>query len=236
MLALAACGPTVTRPKIGNDVPARGKSHAAATPCPSGDALTAAALAAWNKTAGTVEAQCAAMWVDGRSIWLVAGWWMPPEGGDPEEGIGSWTGLLTADGHALWSDGQDGLPSGAMDRGGTDQYKAVDLDGDGNDEVIYEVAYDHGGYAQSSLVAAAIRDDKLLAGKELPLSYDNSAADVDPQDAVTCQATYEVIDGPNGTRRVAITGEHQTGNGGDSCAPTGRHVYQWNGEALVEVQ
>lgn len=233
MLALVgACGPVARAPNPSNQT--RGHVavvHPAPTPCPSDAALAAAALHAWGKTSGQADAICAPLWVDARTVWLFDGWWEP--GGDtPDDTIGAWVGITTTDGTVLWADGQDDLPPGLMDRSGTGPYVAVDFDGDGNDEVIYENGDDHGGYAERSITAASIRDGKLVAGNTLPLESDNSAADPDPADAHTCDATYQVIDGPDGTKHLAITG---TGDAGDDCPPPGRHVYQWNGTTLVEV-
>jgi hypothetical protein len=229
-LALAGCGPAATHPATGNSVAGgSGVSHPAATPCPAD--IGAAALTSWGKTAGTAEASCVALWSEGHTVWLFDGIWEPPESDDSYT-VGMWTSVTTDAGQVLWSDGSDDMPLGAAERSGTTDYKAIDFDGDGNDELLFESDYDHGGYSESSLSAASVRDGKLQVGASLPLSSDNSAAEEDPESTYSCAGEYAVIDGPDGTKQVAITG---SGDASDGCALPGRHVYRWNGATLVEV-
>jgi len=236
LLLIAACGPTAASQR---KLQHRGHGpvvigHPRPAACPTGDALSQLAMKSWRHPTGTVEAKCTELYVDSRTVWLIDGWWMSGEEAGSAT-VGAWTSLVASDGTILWADGADDLPEGAMDRSSTGPFTAVDFDGDGSDEVIYESSYDHGGYSQSSLTAAAIRDDKLVAGDSLPLSSDDSAA-IDPtagEKAHTCDGKYEVISSPDGTKQVAITG---SGDAGDDCAKPGRHVYRWDGNSLVPAE
>jgi hypothetical protein len=221
LLFLAACGP-----KSAGSGPTT-ENHKqpplmVAGPCPEGADLNALALSAWGKTGGTATAECIALRVKGEILWLVDGWYEPPESEDSMY-VGSWSALVTPAGEVRWAEGDDELPFGALMKDASGAWRAIDLDGDDTDEVLHEVGYSHGGYTDTSLVVARVDGGKLVYGDtEIPLSSDNSAAVEDEAEMVMCTATWEVT-----PPEVVITYE------GD-CERPARKVYRWNGTSLVD--
>lgn len=217
-----ACGPSATTPATVSGTAPPQAPAIAAEPCPSGEALNEAARRAWGKGAGTVTADCVALVAAGETLWFFDGTFEP--GGPDAMSIGMWSALATPGGEVRWAEGEDDLPVGAMMRTYNVDWKAADLDGDGTDEVLHVAGYDHGGYMNSSLVIASIVGGQLtIASEGLPLSADNSAADPDPSELESCDGSWELVG-----RQVAVTYD------GPSCERPGRHVFSWNGTALVE--
>jgi hypothetical protein len=223
LLAAAACGPkAASTSSTPSNTPPGQPPFMVAGPCPAGEDLARLALQAWGKTGGTATAECVELRVKGEILWLVDGWHEPPESEDSMT-VGSWSALVTPAGEVRWAEGDDELPFGALMKDMPGAWRAVDLDGDGTDEVLHELGYSHGGYTDTSLVVARIADGKLLYGNtDIPLSSDNSAAVEDEAEMVMCTGTWEVTP-PD----VSITYE------GD-CERPGRKVYRWNGTSLVE--
>lgn len=222
-LLLAACGPAATSP------PETPSNHTAArpapTPCPAEAELAETARRAWGKGPGTVTAGCVALIRKGATLWFVDGFFEPAES---DGTIGMWSALVTPAGEVTWTEGADDLPESAMWRASTSDHVAADLDGDGDDEVLWIANYDHHGYISDALVAAAIVDGGLVVGEAIPLSSDNSAAIVDDTETPeTCSASWELVPAGAG-RRVAV-------DYGDDCATPGRKVFTWTGKGLVEV-
>ena len=195
----------------------------AATPCPEGNALARAARKAWGKGKGTATADCVALRVDGGTLWLIDGTFEP----DPidDEGVGMWTALVTPAGEVRHREGDDGFSWGMVERSSADGWRAVDLDGDGDDEVVWVTSYDHGGHLQEVLSVARVdRGALALVGDPLPLSEDNSAAGYPEDETRVCDARWELA-----ARRIAITY-------GRGCERTGTVVYAFDGEKLREVR
>ena len=226
--AAAACGPAApdqgtTVGNSGNAAPAK----AAATPCPEGDALAETARAAWGKGAGTATAQCVAVSVGGETLWYVDGYFEPEPNDDMM--MGMWTALVTPAGEVRWSSGDDELPYGVMMRDASGGHQAIDLDGDGSDEIVFVAGYSHGGYDQYSLGVLRLTANSLEGVEtEVPLSSDNSAADPDPSELATCDASHEIVDA-GGKKHIVITYSGQ-------CDRTGAVTYSLEGKTLVEVK
>jgi hypothetical protein len=220
---LAACGAPGAPPAA----PSAAAPAAAATPCPDGDALAETARAAWGQGAGTASASCLAVRHAGGTLWILDGLFEP----DPDEGmVGMWTAVVRPGGEVVHLTGDDELPWGAAMRSSTTEWTAVDLDGDGDDEVLYVATYEHGGHMESSLQVAAIRGGELAGGESVPLGRDNSAALMDDDDGLdVCDARWELVDAGAGRRQVAVTYE------GDDCESPGRHLFAWNGRDLVRM-
>lgn len=228
----AACGPAATSSSGAGPVsnqPAGPVAAAVAAPCPSGPELLAAAARAWSKpsTAG-LSAECVALRVDGETLWYLDGWW---EGGEAAGwNVGMWSALVTPSGETRWVDGADDLPPAAIDRGGTTNHQAIDLDGDGTDELVFEANWAHHGYEDGSLVVMRVRADGVASAVPadgLVLITDNSAAVDDPADAVTCQGSYRFVDDGPG-KRLEITYSGQ-------CERVGTRAWRLAGDKLVEI-
>jgi hypothetical protein len=230
LVVAAACGGTASHDTLGNTGTPRATAGQR-VPCPEGPALEAAAGKAWSVDAAPVTATCVAVW-SGEPLWLLDGWV------DRDASVDLFTALVTPDGAVKSVSSDLELPPGAIMRSGT-TYAAVDLDGDGRDELLLEHSYDHGGYSQSSLSAAAIGPDGKLVVSTAPpiaLSSDNTAADPDPADAYSCDATHRLVDRPGGGTLIEIEAAPATGTANDSCPAPGRHVYRWDGARLVEAR
>jgi hypothetical protein len=228
-LSLAACGPAADRgPTLGNQ-PDPSTDRAATTACPSGDALAEAARAAWGKGAGTVTADCVVMNLSGETFWLFDGFFEPEPNDDYS--IGMWTALVTPTGEVRWAEGGDDFPASTMDKSASSEHEAVDLDGDGNDELVYVEGYSWGGNDDRSVVVVRVTTAGLenLPGENLPLSSDNSAADVDPSELYSCEGEHRIVDAGDGRKLLEIT------YSGD-CERVGPVVWAYDGKALVEVK
>jgi hypothetical protein len=218
--ALGACGPKAGGPDtIGHD---DGTAAAEATPCPT--SAVAIAEASWGAAPGTVEeVDCVAYRSGGETLWLLDGY-VAPENADM---VTMRSSVVTPAGETRWADEPMEVPWGQMEKSATTDQRAVDFDGDGDDELVWVTAYQWGGIDEESLVAAKIVDGHpKVEGDEIALSYDNSASDPDPSELSSCTASWEVIDDGAG-KALAITRD------GPNCDPPGKTVYGWNGTALV---
>lgn len=224
--AAAACGPAAPdQGTVGNQGPA--PARAAATPCPEGEAVNEAARAAWKKGAGSVYATCVAASVGGETLWLLDGYFEPEPNDDMM--VGMWTALVTPAGEVRWVDGGDDFPYGAIMRDASGGHQAIDLDGDGNDEIVYVAGYSHGGYDSYNLIVMKVTASSVeTVSGEVPLGSDNSAADPDPSELATCDAAHEIVDA-GGKKQIVITYSGQ-------CDRTGKVTYGLDGKALVEVK
>jgi hypothetical protein len=229
--SLAACGPAVDHgATIGNEPGgAPAPAHASATPCPSEPTLTETARTAWNKGTGTITVSCVAVSVGGETLWYLDGSFEPEPNDDYM--VGMWTSLVTPGGEVRWIEGDDDMPYSAIMNSYMGDLDAVDLDGDGNDEILYTAGYSHGGYEDASLTVMRVSADGVesLAGENIPLSSDNSAADPDPADLSTCDAQWALAEAPGGGKQIEIEYAGQ-------CERTGKVVWRYDGKVLTEVK
>jgi hypothetical protein len=217
VIAAAACGPKPAATSIDNTSTADDR-----TPCPA-DA-TEAARAAWNVGEGSITVDCVAVRSRGETLWLLDGSFEEPDA------MMAWlySAVVTPAGAVRWASEGDEVPLGALMRVASTSWTAVDLDGDGDDEVLWAITYSHGGYDEEHLQAGKLGPSGFeVAGDGILVSHDNSAADPDDGDVRTCDGSYQVIDGPGGTRQVVVE------RTGEDCDPPGRAVYAWDGTALV---
>lgn len=205
----------------------------AVTPCPDGDALDAAATAAWQHGDGDVNAACVALAAGGRGLWLLDGFLTTK--GDDGDALGAWTALVVPGGEVVSLTGEADVPFGFLEHTTLDLWQAADLDGDGDDELLHFIGYAHMGYETTTLRLARVEGGALVAiGEDIPFSSDNSGA-VDPDDpegpaAATCTAEWKLV--PAGREQhidITYAGEGE-------CERTGHHVYRVAGDALVEVR
>lgn len=226
--AAAACGPAAPgqATTVGNSGTAA-PAKAAATPCPEGEALAETARAAWKKGAGSIYATCVAVSSGGETLWYLDGYFEPEPNDDYM--VGMWTALVTPAGEVRWADGADDFPYGVVMKDASGGHQAVDLDGDGNDEIVFVGGYSHGGYDSYMLGVLKVGASGVQAAEgEVALSHDNSAAEPDPSELATCDATHELVDA-GGKKHIRIT------YAGD-CERTGPVTYAYDGKALVEVK
>jgi len=220
-LIAAACGPKAAAPTT---PAARGTAAPAATACPTGDALSETASHAWNKEGGSVTAECVALRVGGETLWLIDGWYEPPEPNE-DNMVGSWTALVTPAGEVRWLDGSDDLTNGMLLNTTSEGWTAVDLDGDGTEEALHVNNYNAQGWMSDTLSVFAIVDGKGVWGEALALGHDNTVAAPEPGEEEVCIANWEVI--PGTPAQIAVTWD-------EGCEEPGRKLYRWNGKALVE--
>jgi hypothetical protein len=79
-----------------------------------------------------------------------------------------------------------------MDSSGAGDYRAVDFDKDGTDEIVYVFSSDRRGYVQSGLVVLKVVKGALETALTRTFSYDSGAAVEDESEAETCDATWEI--------------------------------------------
>ena len=206
-------------------------------PCPTGDALHATAAqyfaAGATVAAGDLGATCVAVYTD-RALWVLDGWHQSPT----EDGVALVTALVDpAAKQAVWTSGAGDFsyPSGAVDRMIGAGMTAVDLDGDGGDELVNISGSSAQGYETASLSILTIGPEGLNAAGEIPFTDDNSAADPDPADAQSCSTEWKLVAGPDGAKHLDLTVTASTPQHGGCLAP-GHHVMRWTGTELVEVK
>jgi len=228
-VTLAACGSSIERSPTVGTRPVGAESTAAVTPCPIGDALQQAARAAWKKGPGATTVECVAALAGGETLWLFDGSFEPEP--NPDLTLGMWTALVTPAGEVRWVEGGDDFPYGAVDRTYAAEYQAVDLDGDGNDEIVYVVGYSHGGHDSSQLMVLRITGSgvEIVTGEEVALSSDNSAADVDSAKVGTCDGRHAIADAGGGRKHIEIT------YAGD-CERVGTVTWTYDGTALRQAK
>jgi hypothetical protein len=224
------CGghPTKTTPT--GAPPPSGKSR---IDCPLEPALTALARTHFAAATGELGVSCVAVFRDGPH-WLLDGW-HDPGNADGIAFVQAYVDATT--GVARWTSGvgEFDFPSGAIDRITSDAWTAVDFDADGNDELLHLSGTMAQGYEMETLEVLAISDIALEIAGTVNYGEDNSAADDDPDQSVSCHSDWKLVAGPDGTKRIELTVTSDGAIAG-SCLAAGTHVLAWNRTALVEVQ
>jgi hypothetical protein len=235
LLAAAAlgggCGPKGGK-TIGNTPSDSGKAR---VECPTGDALTAAArtyLAGGASADGDVSAACVAVYTD-RPLWVLGGYHASPT----EDGIALVTALVDpVTNKAVWTTGAGdfAFPPGAIDRMSGPGMSAVDLDGDGRDEIVNISGTSAQGYDVESLAIMTIGRDGLVPAGEIPFLEDNSAAEPDPDQLQSCSTEWKLVAGPEGSKLLDLVVTAEPAGRESSCLTVGHHVMKWTGQALVD--
>jgi hypothetical protein len=109
--------------------------------------------------------------------------------------------------------------------GGQASFEAVDLDGDGTDELLVHRTDDRHALDQW-IDVVKLRERALVAMRGPRVAYDNSG--FEPDELETCSGRVDVDRGALVLTTVASTGK------GEHCRPIGRHVFSVNGDKLVE--
>lgn len=231
----SACGGPAATPALGNSRGAAPQVARVTVPCPTGDALTALARTAWDNPAGTITARCVELFVGGQALWLVEGSVEHALGDDGEAVDLDRALVVAATGATLSKQLDTDQPTGVLDKMMGEGYTAVDLDGDGNDELIDITGWGHGGTQSLSLLVWRIDGNQLRAAGTLAMLDDNSAAVEDEAEIRTCRAEHKLVDGPDGGKRIELNATWAGGPDPTDCPLEGRHVYAWDGQGLVEV-
>ena len=202
--------------------------------CPTGKALTAVARVAFGaKRGGAVAATCVAVRTD-RALWALEGTHASPGDRDMAAYV---TALVDArTGAAFWSEGAGAFdhPSDMVNELRPVERQAVDLDGDGEDELIQIDSQTAHGITLRTLMVYSLHGNRFADAVEHALSADNAAGDAD--DKWACHGTLKVIDGPAPTKHLEITATHKGKIDSDgSCPDAGTHVYRWADDQLVDL-
>ena len=234
-------------------VPADRHIHAAVMPpiggieerpvaaCPAEEELAAGLRERWQVPLdAAIEVVACVRGHFGRPGWLVAAF--VEASGDQE--FGQRIEVLATDGGGVIA-AADPATLAPVDRGdlGGNRWQAVDLDGDGIDELLELQDWNQVAVRATSLAVFRIAGGEILRVASLDLAYDNKAAKgMTSRRIVQCTSQYTLADGPGGTRRILVEGTITTAGRqagriiGTSCPPPGAHTYRLVGGALEEVK
>jgi hypothetical protein len=211
-MVLAACGGgAAKRETTGNT--ADGSAATARVPCPDEAQVKAIADKAWSNAGSEFGApECGTFVRGGEAFWIIAGYTNGSEATE-EEGPKVLRRLLlvTPKGDVEWSDDEE-YESYQVEHFYEGNFRGVDLDGDGVDELLHDGTSDHHGEIVTYLSVAKLEGQTLemIAGEEVMISQDNSAAiDEEGEQAVTCEGVLTFVPAGKGQRiHVEYTGDH----------------------------
>jgi len=142
VLAIAACGPAARKPALDNTA----KTSTKPVPCPRAPEL-AAIVKTWGSDDAVVEvALCIPLRREGRALWWLEG---PAANREATGYVSTGNALIDERRAIVWKQREDKDSFGYEYAG---DGEAADLDGDGNDEVLYARTTGEGGVSQSELV------------------------------------------------------------------------------------
>lgn len=145
-------------------------------------------------------------------------------------GLGDGAAAIIQDGAVTWSELGSSV-SGTPCRGGT--WQAVDLDGDGSDELLFLEDHEgHEGSARRSLTVMAIANGAPADRDQLALEWRGSS-EGSGVFSYRCFARFRLVLAAHGARQIELIGHGRVADD-DRCPRDGRHVYAWNGSQLVE--
>jgi hypothetical protein len=144
-------------------------------------------------------------------------------------GLGAGAAAIIQNGVVTWSEPGFYAP-GTPCRGGT--WQPADLDGDGNDELLWFQDYEgHEGSGSRSLTVMALVNGKPAESGELALESRGSS-EGNGHNSYECSASYRLVPAPHGAQRIELVGHGHAPD--DRCPKDGRHVYAWTGGKLIE--
>jgi hypothetical protein len=136
--------------------------------------------------------------------------------------------FVTADGKIAASNGQD------MGSDSTEDVRALDLDGDGVDEIITQTRWSSSMSPESgeSLVVQRVTGDKIEEIFSRPVSYEVSGG----PGSVRCGGRVTFRTRPGGGKQIVLTGSTPRGKGepSDRCPAVGKHVFEYAGGEIKE--
>jgi hypothetical protein len=234
ILSLAACGGAAPpAPVVANDPPPTAPTRDL-TACPTGAELDAVARRAFDRE-GELGVICTAVWA-GETLWLLDGYFdVPSDDAGEGGGITLALALVTPAGEVTWSELDDGNPPAVLDKKAGGDWTAVDLDGDGDDELLAVEGWMSHGYETLTLLSFDVVDRALVTATSLPLADDNSGAVETEPEYEICRAEHRVVDGGGGAKVVEIVAAPSPTKSGEGCPAPGTHRYRWDGKALVEI-
>ena len=203
--------------------------------CPTGDALVEVARAAWAKGAGTVEARCFGWVSAGEPVWLIDGVFVPPD--DPAKAspldevanywVGSWMALTRPDGYVLWRDGSDHVPSMWVRNNVILPFTNVDLDGDGEDELVGVAGDGHAAYETGRVVVLRVHAHTVTPIDDGVPLFDNDQSGLN--EGHFCPGDWALVPGPNGIGKdIAVD------YGRAACKREGHHLWRLFGNHLID--
>jgi hypothetical protein len=144
VLAIAACGSPASKPALENTTKPSTRSPKL-VPCPSDEELAPLVKAAWSNDDEVKVGNCVPFRRNGK-----AHWWLEGPAANREDGGYVPTGYAVLDERraVIWKH-RESIDSFGYYYG---QSEAADLDGDGNDEVLYERTTGEGGMSRGELV------------------------------------------------------------------------------------
>jgi len=200
VLVLVACGGGGT-PIVNHAGPATKPA-----PCPrSYDELTPVVQSAWG--AGAQVDLCLPLVRGGKALWWLEGHADAPPNTMHEVPVRR--ALL--DGHTIVWIGNDehGMGYGYMYGPPSNFVSTGDLDGDGNDEVLYERQTGEGGMSQTNLVIVYF--EPAPVAMEISLGWSQAA-----EEQQSCSGTWSLVAGTGRAKRIAIE------RSGNACEPKER--------------
>lgn len=173
-----------------------------APPCPEGDELKKQAAALFAVPADKIDEVSCARGKFPDSGWAIhARHWAASE---DDNMLTERTALVDATGKLLGNAEQE-LPPGASDSSGSSDHQAIDLDGDGVDELVYVFASDKRGIMQEFVMVERLNKHTFEGIFQHQFKFDNEASE--PEDGVvSCEATWK-IDPPGADKKRTITFE-----------------------------
>jgi len=229
-LALAALGCSATL-ACGGKTGAHAPTTTARIDCPTEPALGELARPHLVVGGGELHVSCVALHHQGPR-WLVVGWHEPDSGP-----VAQVSALFDAtSGAVLWKDGVGAFDYEryAVERDSGGDWTAVDLDGDGDDEVIAIDGTMAEGYDVKVLRVRKLTNEGLASAGEIPFGESNGAAAPEPGQEISCHASWKVVPVDHGASRLELDVTNDGPVPAQSCLSPGRHVFTWTGDALVE--
>jgi hypothetical protein len=230
----AACGAAATAPPVVANDPPPPVSVREVTACPTGAELDAVAGRAFARD-GELGVICTSLWA-GEPLWLLDGYVdVPYDDAGEHGGITLATAVVTPAGEVTWSLIDDGYPPAVLDKKAGGEWTAIDLDGDGDDELLVIDGWMSHGYESLSLRVYDVVGRALVASTELPMVDDNSGAVETEQEWEICRAEHRLVDDGAGGTLIEVIADPRPTKSGEGCPAPGTHRYRWDGKALVEV-
>lgn len=202
-----------------------GAQRPGAVRCPSGRDLDRVARRTWNAGAGELAARCVAITHAGKPLWFITGTFA--SGNSFGETFGKlMRSIVSPDGNTVWSSGfHSVVPLSDLGEWANDHFKAVDLDGDGDDEILHEEVAVIGGHQHSVLRVLQVSSEV----EEIE-SFDLSGPVHDDDGRVIaghCDGRYSIVHDEDDFTFIEVTL-------GPQCDNTGVHRFRFDGQRFHE--